>query len=65
VDTATIGIDWHWLITRELNQGLLTFRVRPEQFGSFRHAKKNGGDSLQSANSTAGFRINYQEDAAQ
>jgi hypothetical protein len=36
---------------------LLTFRVRPKRFGSFRHAKKNGGDSPKSANSTAEFRI--------
>jgi hypothetical protein len=36
---------------------LLTFRVRPKRFGSFRHAKKNGGDSPKPANSTAEFRI--------
>jgi hypothetical protein len=58
VDTPGIRIDRHWLITRELNQWLLTFRLHPEQFGSFRHALKHADDSRKPANSTAGFRVN-------
>src|ERR1700676_3568582 len=55
VDAPGISVDWHWMITRELNQWLLTFRVRPEDLGSFHHAQKNAGDSREMPNSNAGF----------
>jgi hypothetical protein len=58
VDTPGEGVDWHWLITRQINQRLFTLGVTWEEVVSFGHAQKNASDSRGRTNSTAGFRFN-------